>query len=173
MKMVTRVDLHADRGTEEVLGPEFYALCGGVWIEDDACGGVRITCYPADPDRFCAYVRGSGVPVRLLTVEEEEEKDYVALVRRHFTPVKVGDLTILPPWRRRPRRGRTICDRAWNGLRHGQARIDEADGKNDGPRAHRGDERARYRVRLRRARGQRVAARRVFRRRPRPRPTGL
>src|SRR5208283_4920125 len=70
--------------------------------------GVRITCYPADPDRFCAYVRGAGVPVRLLTTTQEEEKDYVALVRRHFTPVKVGDLTIVAPWRRRPMRGRTI-----------------------------------------------------------------
>ncbi len=105
--MVTRVDIHADKGTEEVLDAAFYALCGGVWIEDDAWG-VRITCYPADPDRLCAYVRGAGVPVRLLTTTEEEEKDYAALVRRHFTPVKVGDLTILPPWRRRPVRGRTI-----------------------------------------------------------------
>jgi ribosomal protein L11 methyltransferase len=106
--MVTRVDIHADKGTEEVLDDGFYALCGGVWIEDDAGGGVRITCYPADPDRFCAYVAGAGVPVRLLTTTQEEEKDYVALVRRHFTPVKVGDLTILAPWRRRPARGRII-----------------------------------------------------------------
>jgi ribosomal protein L11 methyltransferase len=105
--VVTRVDIHADKGTEEVLDAAFYALCGGVWIEDEACG-VRITCYPADPDRFCAYVADSGVPVRLLTREEEEEKDYVALVRRYFTPVKVGDLTILPPWRKPGKRGRTI-----------------------------------------------------------------
>ena len=107
MAMVTRVDIYADKGTEEVLDAAFYALCSGVWIEDEAWG-VRITCYPADPDRFCAYVAGSGMPVRLLTAEEEEEKDYVALVRRHFTPVKVGDLTILPPWRKPGKRGRTI-----------------------------------------------------------------
>ncbi len=106
-RMVTRVDIHVDKGTEEVLDAAFYELCGGVWIEDDAAG-VRITCYPADPDRFCSYVRASGMPVRLLTTSEEEEKDYAALVRRHFTPVKIGDLTILPPWRRRPARGRTI-----------------------------------------------------------------
>jgi ribosomal protein L11 methyltransferase len=105
--VVTRVDIHADKGTEEVLDAAFYALCGGVWVEDEAWG-VKITCYPADPDRFCAYVAGSGVPVRLLAREEEEEKDYVALVRRHFTPVKVGDLTILPPWRKPRKRGRTI-----------------------------------------------------------------
>ena len=36
--MVTRVDIHADKGTEEVLDAAFYALCGGVWIEDDAIG---------------------------------------------------------------------------------------------------------------------------------------
>ncbi len=96
MAMVTRVDIYADKGTEEVLDAAFYALCSAVWIEDEAWG-VRITCYPADPDRFCAYVADSGMPVRLLTAEEEEEKDYVALVRRHFTPVKVGDLTILQP----------------------------------------------------------------------------
>ena len=105
--LVTRVDIHADKGTEEVLDAAFYALCGGVWIEDDP-REVRITCYPADPDRFCAYVAASGLPVRLLAREEEEEKDYVALVRRYFTPVKVGDLTILPPWRKPRKRGRTI-----------------------------------------------------------------
>jgi ribosomal protein L11 methyltransferase len=105
--MVTRVDIHADKGTEEVLDAAFYGLCGGVWIEDEAWG-VRITCYPADPDRFCAYVGDSGMPVRLLTRQEEEEKDYAALVRRHFTPVKVGDVTILPPWRKPGKRGRAI-----------------------------------------------------------------
>jgi ribosomal protein L11 methyltransferase len=105
--MATRIDICADKGTEEVLDVGFYALSGGVWIEDDA-EGVRITCYPADPDALRAYVRGSGMALRLLTATEEEEKDYAALVRRQFTPVRVGDLTILPPWRRPSKRGRTI-----------------------------------------------------------------
>ena len=105
--MATRIDISADKGTEEVLDSAFYALSGGVWIEDEA-GGVRIICYPADPDRFCAYVRGSGMALRLLAATEEEEKDYAALVRRGFTPVRVGGLTILPPWRRPSKRGRSI-----------------------------------------------------------------
>jgi ribosomal protein L11 methyltransferase len=104
---VTRVDILADKGAEEVLDVGFYALCGGVWIEDDP-SGVRITCYPTDPGRFLTYVRGSALPIRGLTTMEEEEKDYVAIVRKHFTPVTIGDLTILPPWRKRRRRGRTI-----------------------------------------------------------------
>jgi ribosomal protein L11 methyltransferase len=105
--MAIRIDISADKGTEEVLDSAFYALSGGVWIEDEA-GGVRIICYPADPDRFCAYVRGSGMALRLLAATEEEEKDYAALVRRGFTPVRVGGVTILPPWRRPSKRGRNI-----------------------------------------------------------------
>jgi ribosomal protein L11 methyltransferase len=104
---LTRVDILADKGTEEVLDVDFYSQSGGVWIEDHA-DGVRITCYPANPDRFVAYVRESGLTIRGLTTVEEAKKDYVALVRQYFTPVKIGDLTILPPWRRPPKKGRAI-----------------------------------------------------------------
>ena len=105
--MPTRIDLYADKGTEEVLDEEFYALSGGVWIEDDA-EGVRIACYPTDPDALAAYVADSGMALSLLTATEEEEKDYAALVRRQFMPVRVGDVTILPPWRKRAARGKSI-----------------------------------------------------------------
>ncbi len=105
--MATRFDIYADKGTEQVLDEEFYALAGGVWIEDDA-EGVRIICYPADSDAFRGYLRGSGTAFRRLVETEEEEKDYAALVRRQFTPVRIGDVIILPPWRKPPQKGRGI-----------------------------------------------------------------
>lgn len=106
-KGMTRVDLFADKGTEEVLDVAFYALSGGVWVEDEGAG-VRITCYPADPDRLLAYVREAAVPVRDIKTTEEEKRDYAAEVRRRFRPVRIGGLTVLPPWRRPGGKGREI-----------------------------------------------------------------
>ena len=104
---MVRVDILAEKGGEEVLGVDFYRLCGGTWIEDEG-PGVRIKCYPPDPDRFLALLGASDLPLSRISTIEEEEQDYVALVRRHFTPVTVGGLTILPPWHKPRKKGRTI-----------------------------------------------------------------
>lgn len=104
---ITRVDIAAPKGCEETFDPEFYALCGGVWIEEQE-EQVQIRCYPSDVPALLAYLRKSGWPSESVGVAEEEEKDYVALMRRQFTPVRVGDVMILPPWRKSGRKGPTI-----------------------------------------------------------------
>lgn len=103
----TRVDIKADKGSEETFGPEFYALCGGVWLEE-LDGRMLIKCYPRDVQAFLAYLDRSKRPSDSISVVEEGEKDYVALVRRHFTPVRIGGLTILPPWRRKRTAGTVL-----------------------------------------------------------------
>ncbi len=103
----TRVDLVVAKGSEETFDPEFYALCGGLWIEEQDCR-VLVKCYPPDVPPFLAYLDRSGWLSDNISVIEEEEKDYVALVRQHFTPIRVGDVLILPPWRRTKRKGHTI-----------------------------------------------------------------
>ena len=104
---VTRVDLVAAGGSEETFDPEFYALCGGTWLEEQD-GRVLIKCYPPDAPAFLAYLDRSKRPFESISVAEEEEKDYAALVRRQFVPVRVGGLTILPPWRKKRAGGATI-----------------------------------------------------------------
>jgi ribosomal protein L11 methyltransferase len=97
----------ADKGREETLDPQFYELCGGLWIEEQD-GHVLVKCYPPAVSAFLSYLERCGWPSNSIHVEEEEEKDYVALVRQHFTPIRVGDVLILPPWRRTKRKGHTI-----------------------------------------------------------------
>lgn len=94
-------------GPRNSLDEAFYALAGGLWVEDEPTG-VRITCYPADLDKLLAYLREAAVEVHSVIATEEKPKDYAAEVRKHFTPVRIGGLTILPPWRRPGRKGRTI-----------------------------------------------------------------
>jgi ribosomal protein L11 methyltransferase len=75
-----------------------------VWIEDQG-DTVLIKSFPSDVDLFLAHLRQSTLPIHNIAVVDEEEKDYVAEVRRHFTPVRIGGLTILPPWRTTRRKG--------------------------------------------------------------------
>jgi ribosomal protein L11 methyltransferase len=104
---VKRVDITTVKGREEILDPEFYALCGGVWIEEQE-GRVLIKCYPSDAAALLAYLDASGWSSGSIAVVDEEEKDYVALMRRQFTPIRVGDVLIIPPWSKAKRKGHTI-----------------------------------------------------------------
>jgi ribosomal protein L11 methyltransferase len=104
---ITRVEILAEKGVEEALPPEFYLLCNGVWIEDFQ-SSVLIKCYPSVVATFLDYLTKSGLPVERTTVVEEEEKDYAEEVRRQFTNLRIGDVTVVPPWRRTRRKGRAI-----------------------------------------------------------------
>ncbi|OPY70572.1 MAG: Ribosomal protein L11 methyltransferase [Syntrophorhabdaceae bacterium PtaU1.Bin034] len=104
---VARVDILAGKGTEELLESRFYSLCSGVWIESRG-ENVLIKCYPSDTGDLLAYLRDSNLPVVSITSVEEEEKDYVALVRKHFRPLAIGSLTVLPPWTKTGKKGHTL-----------------------------------------------------------------
>ena len=104
---VRRLDMLVEKGIEESLDVAFYSMCNGLWIEDRD-GQVLIKCYPSDIDAFMSYLRKSMPTAVVTAVVEEENTDYLSLVRRHFVPVRIGDVTILPPWRKTRRRGKTI-----------------------------------------------------------------
>ncbi len=104
---IIRVDIQADKGTDELLPAEFYDLCSGVWIEEDS-DTVTIKCYPREVQALAAFVGACKLPVIGIRAVEEEEKDYAALVRRYFTPIRIGDVTVLPPWRTTSRKGPVI-----------------------------------------------------------------
>ena len=94
----TRIELRVPKGAEELLPEDLYLLSPkGVWTVEQG-GSVLVRFYPDDPDAFLEAVRSSGVETEQITVEEEELKDYSALTRRYFRPIRVEDLTILPPW---------------------------------------------------------------------------
>jgi ribosomal protein L11 methyltransferase len=103
----TRIDIRAPIGTEELLPEQFYRTCRNVWIEDRPDSSI-IKCYPDKPSEFLAYLRGSALPFMEIAIVEEEEKDYVELVRKQFVPIRVGGVTIVPPWRRTRTTGLTI-----------------------------------------------------------------
>jgi ribosomal protein L11 methyltransferase len=104
---IRRVDILAVKGQDETLDPEFYGLCGGVWLEEQE-GRTLMKCYPSDVPALVAYLERCGWPSDSISVVDEEEKDYVALMRRQFTPIRVGDVLIIPPWRRGGKKGHTI-----------------------------------------------------------------
>jgi ribosomal protein L11 methyltransferase len=104
---IVRVDIALRKGAEEVLNAEFYALSGGIWIEEQGAA-VLLKCYPKDREAFLSYLAKSKPPFSRWRTVLEEEKDYVSIVRRLFTPVRVGDVTILPPWRKTKRKGPVI-----------------------------------------------------------------
>ncbi len=102
---IVRVDIVLRKGAEEALDAEFYALSGGIWIEEQGAS-VLLKCYPSDSEAFLSYLAKSKPPFSRWKTALEEEKDYVSIVRRLFTPVRVGDVTILPPGEKRKGRDR-------------------------------------------------------------------
>ena len=104
---IRRVDIVTDKGGEETFDPEFYELCGGVWLDEEG-PRVVVKSYPPDVSALLAYLGRSGFPMDDVTVVEEEDKDYVALVRQQFKPIRAGNVLILPPWRKTRSKGHTI-----------------------------------------------------------------
>jgi ribosomal protein L11 methyltransferase len=104
---VRRLDVLVEKGVEESLDAEFYSMCNGLWIEDHD-GQVLIKCYPSETDTFVSYLRRSMPAAVVVAVAEEADTDYVSMVRRHFVPVRIGDVTILPPWRKTRKKGKII-----------------------------------------------------------------
>ena len=94
----------ADQGVEEILPPDVYDACDGLWIEP-ADAGVKIICYPRRADDFLETMQGLGLPLRGITTCLEQPIDYVAAARKGFTAIRLRDITILPPWRKSGRTG--------------------------------------------------------------------
>ena len=104
----TRIELLLEKGVEELLPEELYALSGsGVWTEEKD-GAVLVRFYPEDGEAFLEAVKNSHLPVLEIRKELEELKDYSALTKKYFRPIRIEDLTILPPWSKRKPAGPSL-----------------------------------------------------------------
>ena len=95
----TRVDILAEKGTEELLPEEAYSLLSsaGIWIEERG-DDVVIKSYPKDVEAFLEYLRLLNIKVKKVSVEKEEEQDYAELTKKYFRPIRIDEVTIIAPW---------------------------------------------------------------------------
>jgi ribosomal protein L11 methyltransferase len=104
----TRIDILVPKGVEELFPENLYQLSGpGVWIEDIG-EDVLIKCYPERTEEFLGLLHTSGIPVKEVSLHEEEAVDYAGLTRKYFRPIRIEDVTIVPPWSAGRRQGRRI-----------------------------------------------------------------
>ena len=59
---IVRVDIALRKGAEEALDAEFYALSGGIWVEEQGAS-VLLKCYPTDSEAFLSYLAKSKPPL--------------------------------------------------------------------------------------------------------------
>ncbi|HAR95371.1 MAG TPA: hypothetical protein DCR97_05335 [Deltaproteobacteria bacterium] len=100
--------IRAEKGADELLPPEVYDVCDGTWVEQTDSHHILINLYPKSLDRLVSLLANSGLAYDVVDLREEEDRDYVALIKKHFTPISVGNITILPPWKRSLRAGPKI-----------------------------------------------------------------
>ncbi len=103
-----RVEIRVLKGTEELIPESLYLLSpSGVWIEEKG-EAVLLRFYPDDKDAFLKAMENSEVSAQDINIEEEAPKDYGELTKRYFRPIRIEDLTVLPPWSRRRPSGPSI-----------------------------------------------------------------
>jgi ribosomal protein L11 methyltransferase len=100
--------IKAEKGTDELLPAEVYEVCDGAWVEDADSHHILINLYPKSVDGLLSLLAKSGLPYEMVSIREEEDRDYVALIKKHFTPISVGNITILPPWKKSLKAGPKI-----------------------------------------------------------------
>jgi ribosomal protein L11 methyltransferase len=94
----TRIELLVKKGIEELIPEDLYLLSRtGVWTEEKG-ESVLMRFYPDDREAFLRAVENLHIPIEAVHAEEEELKDYSEMTRRYFRPIKIEDLTIVPPW---------------------------------------------------------------------------
>ena len=107
-RFTSRVELRVRKGVEELLPEDLYHLSPtGVWTEEKG-ESVIIRFYPDNPDAFLDIVKSQSLPIEDVTVEKEELRDYSALTRQYFRPIRIEDLTVLPPWSRSKAKGPSL-----------------------------------------------------------------
>ncbi|MCX5808283.1 MAG: 50S ribosomal protein L11 methyltransferase [Proteobacteria bacterium] len=97
-----RVDVRAEKGSEELLPEGIYDILPGqgIWIEEKG-DDVIIKAYPSDVEEFVDYLRKSNISVKDVNVEKEVSLDYAELTKKYFRPIRIEDVTILAPWHKK------------------------------------------------------------------------
>lgn len=107
-KNVTRVEILAEKGQEELLTDSVYQLVSkGIWLEEQG-DSILIKCYPEEPESFLGQLRASNLKITSINIEQEELKDYSELTKQYFRPITVGSLVIRAPWNKKKSNDREI-----------------------------------------------------------------
>jgi len=107
-KNITRVEILAEKGQEELFTDSIYQLVSkGIWLEDQG-DSVLIKCYPEKPESFLRQLQASGLKITDINVNREEQKDYSELTKQYFRPIRVGRLIIRAPWNKKKGNGPEI-----------------------------------------------------------------
>lgn len=105
-KMLTVIK--AQRGSDELLPAEVYESCNGTWVEEAGPDDILINLYCQSVHSLLPLLEKSGIGYEVVSIREEEDRDYVSLIKKHFTPISVGNITILPPWKKSRKAGPKI-----------------------------------------------------------------
>jgi ribosomal protein L11 methyltransferase len=106
-----RLEVLLDKGAGELLPEEVYRLSGqGIWLEESN-EGTLLKCYPDESEAVLSCLRSAGINVAHVSQAEEGPQDYAALTRRYFRPIRIENITVIPPWtKRRPDRRSIVID---------------------------------------------------------------
>lgn len=104
-----RVNVHVEKGSEELLPEEMYNLLSGhgIWIEEKD-DDVIIRAYPPNVPGFIDYLKQLDIKVKNIAIEREKAVDYKELSRKYFRPIRIEDVTILATWHKRPKHRKCI-----------------------------------------------------------------
>lgn len=100
--------IRAEKGADELLPTEVYESCSGTWVEEADANHILINFYCETGAVLLPLLDASGIRYEVVSMSEEEDQDYVGMIKKHFTPISVGNITILPPWKRSRRAGPKI-----------------------------------------------------------------
>ncbi|MHB8110589.1 MAG: 50S ribosomal protein L11 methyltransferase [Syntrophorhabdaceae bacterium] len=99
-----RVDIVVDPTAPEFLSEEVYTLHSpsGIWVVEENAETI-IRAYPKHVETYLAAVRASGIDIRSVRIVDEQKRDYAAIARRYFRPVRIEDIVVRASWNsRRP-----------------------------------------------------------------------
>ncbi|MEN6616390.1 MAG: 50S ribosomal protein L11 methyltransferase [Syntrophorhabdus sp.] len=97
-----RVDIVVDPTAPEFLPEEVYTVHSpsGIWVVEENAETI-IRAYPEHIETYLAAIRDSGIDIRAVRIVEEKKRDYAAVARKYFRPIRVEDVVIRAPWNSR------------------------------------------------------------------------
>lgn len=100
--------IKTEKGADEMLPTEVYENCNGAWVEEADADHILINFYCEPDGVLLSLLEASRIGYEVISIGEEEDQDYVGIMKRHFTPISVGNITILPPWKKSRKTGPKI-----------------------------------------------------------------
>jgi ribosomal protein L11 methyltransferase len=95
----TKLTLKLKKGEEELLPEEIYKILTwpGVWIEESETDTL-VMLYTEDIKGLITILNRFNILPSEMWIKREPKQDFAGLVRRHFRPIRISDVVILPVW---------------------------------------------------------------------------